>query len=339
MRLGDGASLNRSSALQLWAIGTIAPILTILWNIFERGLESDWFILWTAGQLALFGDITPARGTEFTYPPHALFFFTPFATIPYVASYIAWNALTAVFFLWAARSYLPRGFPHLLALLTPGALMCIHFGQTGLLMGGLWLLAFRGSWASVALLTFKPHLGILSALTLRSRAALLKTVALTLALMAASLILFGPTAWYDFLDHLLSHESQFATRVRWQFLGVSPALAYGIIGWLPFALAAGLMLMRNFNAFTAATAALLVSPYGFTYDMPLASLGIGLAIWAHWSKLGWGKRLGLMLGFLVPTLAGLGVWWIPPILLWTLWVQVNLDENEASAPGATRRDP
>ena len=323
--MGDGASLSRSSALQLWAVGAIAPILAILWNILETGLRADWAILWTAGRLALFGDVSPAQGTEFIYPPHALFFFTPFAPIPYVASYIAWNILTAAFFLWAARPYLPKGFTHLLALLTPGALLCFHFGQTGFLMGGLWLLAFRGSWASVALLTFKPHLGILSALTLRSRAALLKTVALTLALVVASLLLFGPTAWRDFLDHLLSHESEFTTRVRWQFVGVSPALAYGLVGWLPFAIAAGLMLMRNVNAFTAATAALLVSPYGFTYDMPAASLGIGLAIYCHWRELGWVRRLGLMLGFLIPTLAGLGVWWIPPILLWTLWVQVGLE--------------
>jgi hypothetical protein len=194
-------------------------------------------------------------------------------------------------------------------------------------MGGLWLLAFRGSWASVALLTFKPHLGVLSALTLRSRSALLKTVAFTLLLIAASMLIFGMTAWRDFAGHLLSHESEFTTRVRWQFLGVSPAIAYGIVGWIPFALAAGLMLMRNLNAFTAATAALLVSPYGFSYDMPVASLGIGLAIWGYWAELGWGKRLGLLLGFLVPTLAGLGVWWMPPILLWTLWVQVNLPKS------------
>jgi hypothetical protein len=34
-----------------------------------------------------------------------------------------------------------------------------------------------------------------------------------------------------------------------------------------------------------------------------------------------------MLGFFVPTLASLGVWWMPPILLWTLWVQVNLPKS------------
>jgi hypothetical protein len=42
--LGKGVSICRSSALQLWAIGTIAPLLTIGWNILEDGLRSDWAI-------------------------------------------------------------------------------------------------------------------------------------------------------------------------------------------------------------------------------------------------------------------------------------------------------
>lgn len=323
--MGDDASLNRSSALQLWAIGTIVPVATILWNILREGLQTDYRILWTAGNLALSGDVPTPSSAGFIYPPHALFFFTPIASLPYVASYVVWNALTAAFFLWAARSYLPKGFPPLLVLLTPGALMGMHFGQTGFLIGGLWMLAFRGYWASVALLTVKPHLGVLSALTLRSRPALVKTILLAIGLVAISMVVFGLGAWREFAENLLAHSSTFATQRRWQFFGVSPAIAYGIIGWLPFAIAAGLLLMRNVNAFTAATAALLVSPYGFTYDMPAASLGIGLAIWGHWQALGWSKRLALMLGFLAPTLANLGVWWIPPILLWTLWVQVGLE--------------
>ena len=321
--MGDDASLNRSSALQLWAIGAIAPVLTIFWSIFEKAPRSDYHLLWTAGRLALSNDIQPAAG--FLYPPYALLVFAPLALLPFVLSYIAWVVLTAAFFFWAARHCLPKGFPSLLVLLTPGALMCIHFGQTGFLIGGLWLLAFRGSWASVAMLTFKPHLGILSALTLRSWPALGKTIALCLLLVAASVILFGWSSWVGLLQNLASHGSDLATRRRWNFVGVSPGIAYGIIGWLPFAMAAGLMLMRNFNVFTAATAALLISPYGFAYDMPAASLGIGLAIWGHWHALAWSKRLALMLGFLSPTLASLGVWWIPPILLWTLWVQVGLD--------------
>ena len=307
----------------------IAPLLTILWNIFENGLQTDWFTLWTAGRLAMFGDIAPARGTEFPYPPYTLFILTPFATLPHTLSYIVWNAATSTFFLWAARPYLPKDFPPLLALLTPGALMSIHLGQTGLLVGALWLLAFRGSWASVALLTFKPHLGVLSIFSIRSRFALLKTILLVLALVALSIAIFGLDSWRDFADHLVSLESEFTTRRRWHFGGVSPGFAYGLAGWLPFAIAAGLILMRRLDAFTAATAALIISPYGFNYDMPAASLGIGLAIWRHWDQLGWPSRSALMLGFFVPTLASLGVWWMPPILLWTLWVQVGLSEERA----------
>jgi hypothetical protein len=320
--------------LQLWAIGTIAPVLTILWNILETGLRSDWSVLWEAGRMALAGDVgrlyvAVEDGFNFPYPPHALFFFAPFAPLPYAPSYIAWNFLTAAFFMWAAKPYLPKRFPLLLASLTPGALMCLHFGQTGFLVGGLWLLAFRGSWGSVALLTFKPHLGILSILSIRSPRALIGASLVALLIFTLSALIFGPAAWRDFIDHSLTHASELTMRRRWQFVGVSPAIAYGIIGWIPFAIAAGLILMRNVNAFTAATAALLVSPYGFTYDMPLASLGIGLAIWSHWHSLSWHSRLGLALGFFVPTLASLGVWWMPPILLWALWVQVNLPKEQA----------
>ena len=325
------ASIGRSSALQLWAIGAIAPLLTIAWNVFEGGLKSDWAILWEAGRALLYSDVPPAKAIEFVYPPHALLFFTPFAPLPYALSYAAWNVVTAGFFLWAARPYLPKGLPPLLAILTPGALMCIHFGQTALLVGGLWLLAFRGSWASVALLTFKPHLGVLSALSLKSWRAVAKTVALVLILVAVSIAILGFDAWRDFANHLLSYESQFTERRRWSFLGVTPGIAYGLVGWVPFALAAGLILARNVNVFTAATAALLVAPYGFTYDMPTASLGIGLAVYRHWPELGWVRRLALMLGYLVPTVASLGVWWIPPILLWTLWVQVGLEEGKQEA--------
>lgn len=332
--MGRDASIGRSSALQLWLIGAIAPLLTIAWNLFAKGLQSDWFTLWAAGRLALFGDAAKLydsvkAGFNFPYPPHALFFFAPLAPLPYRLSYAMWNVVTAGLFLWAARPYLPKGFPAFLAVLTPGALMCLHFGQTGFLVGALWLRAFRGSWASVALLTFKPHLGVLSLLSIRSRRTLIWTSIAAIGIVLLSLILFCPALWKAFFHHAITQTSELTSRRRWQFLGVSPGIAYGLAGWLPFAIAAGLMLMRNVNAFTAATAALLVSPYALTYDMPAASLGIGLAIYSYWAELGWTSRLGLMLGFLVPTLAGLGVWWIPPILLWALWVQVGLEEPVA----------
>ena len=326
---------NRSIAFQLWAVGAIVPLAFIL---FSDHIRFDFGALWVAGKLVLSGDVriydadvakavaerfTGGGESNFPYPPHALFFFVPFALLPYKIAYVAWNVATAIFFCIAARPYLPRGFPPILSILTPAALTCFHFGQTGLLLGGLWLFAFRGSWASVALLTFKPHLGILSVLALRGRAAYLWTTLAVIALVGLSLLAFGPQIWIDFFRHSLGHAREIGERQRWLFVGVSPAIGYGLIGWIPFALAAAIILARNVNAFSAATASLLISPYGFHYDLTVVCLGFGLMIFAHWDRMPVSHRIAIMLGFLAPVLVKAGAWWMPPILLWALWVQVN----------------
>ena len=271
---------------------------------------------------------------NFPYPPHALFLVTPFAILPYWVSYLAWSAVSALFFGWLARPYMTGRAAW--SILTPGALMCLYFGQTGLIVGGLWLLAFRGKWPAVAMLTFKPHLGVLSVLALRSYRQLALVLLLVLAMVLLSAAIFG--LWPDFIEHSLTHTAELTTRRRWSFLGVSPGIAYGLIGWVPFALAAGLMLARNVNTFTAATAALLIAPYGFSYDMPVACLGIFLAAQRYWDEIGPLDRLALALGFLSPSIASLGVWWIPPILLWCLWVQVKLPPLEAKDSGVLFRN-
>ncbi len=172
---------NQSVTLQLWLIGALVPIAFILTG---KAGQYDFAVFWIAAKQAIMGEASSIYSeaatrlyteqlgltvpTIFPYPPHALFYFLPFALIPYIPAYLLWNAASAAFFYWAARCYLPRGFPPVLAILSPAALICIDFGQTGLLFGGLWLLAFRGKWAAVALLTFKPHLGLLSILSLKS---------------------------------------------------------------------------------------------------------------------------------------------------------------------------
>ncbi|MEO6114336.1 MAG: glycosyltransferase family 87 protein [Sphingomicrobium sp.] len=326
---------NRSIALQLWLVGAIVPISMILLNysgIFDFGA------LWVAGKLALSGnmriydaDVVRALAQQFTgggeskfpYPPHALFFFMPFAMLPYKVAYVAWNVTTALFFCVAARPYLPKGFHPILPILTPAALTCFHFGQTGMLLGGLWLFAFRGSWASVALLTFKPHLGVLSVLALRGRRAFVWATLAVCALVGLSLLAFGQQILVDFFHHSIGHVGEFGHRKSWLRAGVSPGIGLGLIGWIPFAVAAGLILARNINAFSAATASLLISPYGFNYDMVAACLGFGLLVFAHWDRMPVHHRIATMLGFLVPVLVKAGAWWMPPILLWALWVQVK----------------
>lgn len=335
---------NRSTAIQIWIIGSLAPLLLILIGKFG---EYDFAAFWVAGRQVLDGaagsiystsatkiyaDMLGLGGaTVFPYPPHALFLYVPFALIPYIPGYITWNLVSAAFFYWAAKPYLPRGFPPILAILTPAAIICLDFGQTGLLFGALWLLAFRGKWAAVAVMTFKPHLGILSILALRSRAAFVKTSILAAVLIGASILLFGIALWLGFFEHSLGHGQRFTLMKRWLFAGVGPAMAYGLWGWVPFAAAGGLMLARNVNVFTAATVSFLVSPYAFHYDMPVASLGFGLLIFTHWRDMPISHRIPVALGFLSPAIAIAGAWWVPPLLLWALWTQVKYPVPETDS--------
>ena len=342
---------NRSTTIQLWLIGALFPVILILTGPVGR---YDFAALWVAASQTLAGEAASiystaatqvyadrlglAGATIFPYPPHALFFYVPFALVPYIPAYLIWDVATAACFYWAARPYLPKHFPPLLSIATPAALICLDFGQTGLLFGAFWLLAFRGKWAAVALLTFKPHLGLLSVLSIKNRAALIRVIVLALALIGASAILFGPTLWLTFVDQAIGQGVRIGSMKRWLFAGVGPAMGYGLWGWIPFAAAGALILARNVNVFTASTASFLISPYGFHYDMTVASLGFGLAIASCWHEMPIRDRIPMAIGFLSPVIAISGTWWVPPLLLWSLWTQVRYDMPELPSverPSAT----
>lgn len=313
--------------------------------------EFDFAALWVAAKQALSGDVSAIYSesatksyantlglgspTVFPYPPHALFFFLPVALIDYIPAYLLWNVSTAAFFFWAARPYLPKDFPPILAIATPAALICLDFGQTGLLFGGLWLLAFRGRWAAVALLTFKPHLGLLSILSLRSWRVFWLTALLAAGLIFASMLLFGPSLWPTFVDHSIVHAGKISGYKRWFFAGVTPAIGYGSWGWLLFAIAGSLLLAERVNVFTAATASFLISPYGFHYDMTVTSLGFGLLVFKHWRDMPVAHRIPIALGFLAPVIAISGTWWMPPLIGCALWAQTKY-EVEAPLPVGLR---
>jgi hypothetical protein len=325
---------NRSVTLQIWIIGALIPLAFI---VAGKVGEYDFAAFWIAAKQTISGEASGiysqaatqiyaerlglGGATIFPYPPHALLFFIPFALIPYIPSYLAWNAASAAFFYWAARPYLPQGFPPILAILTPAALICLDFGQTGLLFGGLWLLAFRGSWAAVALMTIKPHLGVLSILSLRSWRAFAGAALLALFLLLGSALLLGTGLWLDFAEHSAGHAARIGDFKRWLFAGVTPAIGYGLYGWIAFAIAGALLLAERINVFTAATASFLISPYGFHYDMPVVCLGFGLLIHARWNEMPVRHRIPVALGFLSPVIAISGNWWMPPIIGWGLWAQ------------------
>ncbi|HEY0630342.1 MAG TPA: glycosyltransferase family 87 protein [Sphingomicrobium sp.] len=338
---------NRSVAIQLWAIGALGPLI-----YFSKGEigKNDFVALWIAGKQLLSGNVVGiydlastgqytalfdlGQATIFPYPPHALFLIAPFSMLPQMSAYLVWTLGTAAFFWWCARPYFRTGVPSILSIMTPAAISTIAFGQTGLLFGGLWILAFRGKWPAVALLTIKPHLGFLAILSLRSRSDFLKTALLAAALVVVSALMFGVGLWASFFDHTIAHAIKISNLNRWFFAGVTPAIGYGFWGWLPFAAAGALMLCRNVNLFTVSTASFLISPYGFHYDMTVASMGFGLLIASHWQEMPIRHRIPVALGFLSPAIAITGAWWIPPLLLWALWTQVQYPEPSPTAKSA-----
>ena len=342
------ASRQLSILIQVSLIGALLPLILIADTIAAGRTANDFSTFWIAGAMALGGDAPGAydpvasaaaakallgiEAIKFPYPPIALFLFAPLALLPHVPALLTWNAATAALFVFAARPFLPEGYPRLLVVLTPAALLNLLFGQTGLLFGALWLFAFNGSWLSVALLTFKPHLGLLSAFTLRDGKSFALASAALAVLVALSIIAFGLESWRAFIGLGIGHAGELgsgageiAQRARWLFVGASPAIAYGVLGWIPFAVTSALMLSRNFNVFTAATAAILISPYGFHYDLTVVTLGCSIAIFAQWDELPSWCRAALALGFLSPIIAMAGAWWVPPVLLFVLWAQVTLE--------------
>jgi hypothetical protein len=276
--------------------------------------------------LSLFPKANPPQ-LNFTYPPHSLFLFWLLSYLPAYVSWIAWNAISLIAFWIAARRVLPNGLPAFVAVLSPATILCLNFGQTSLLAGALFLFAAAGSGVAAALLTFKPQLGFLAAplLLMKGRKPVFVAVATTAVLVIASQLAFG--GWTDFLAHAGGYQaSQIFDEEKkniWYIIGTTPAMGYGRLGFVIYLVVATLVLIRNFNVWTAATATFLISPYGFHYDMSVVCVGFAILLYCHWDKMPFWQRSVAGLAYLAPIIVQFGTWWVPPIMLLGLFVQTQ----------------
>ena len=318
----------------LWILGAVGPIAALN---FVPVAERDFGSIWAAGRAIMagidpyqvdafkaFGDRILGVGPyNFTYPPHALFLFLPFALLPAVPALIVWTTFSFLLFYWAARPLMPKGLPPVMALLVPPAIINANFGQTGLITAALFLFAFRGSGLAAAALTFKPQMGFLTApALLRDRRALATAIGATLVLIAASALLFG--GWDEFFRHARDYQGSKLvnhTQASWVLQATTPMIGYGLWGWLMYAAGAAYLLSRNFNLFTAATATFLISPYGMHYDMAAVCLGFAILLYTHWDAMPLWHKAVAALAYLSPVIVGYGTWLVPPILLVGLLVQ------------------
>jgi hypothetical protein len=217
--------------------------LASAWRIDGPGLINtglplgrDFVAFWSASALALEGapeavfDLArihvhqiaaagaPVGVTAWHYPPTYLMAVLPLAYFPYILALALWLLVPVVaFWLVLNRLYGSPAFATVL-LLFPGVALCIVSGQNGvitaaLLGGALLTLESRPAFAGVlfGLLNYKPHLAalIFPALMFGRCWQALAVAALTgLAMIAASLAVFGTSVWIAFFNNL-----DFLTRV------------------------------------------------------------------------------------------------------------------------------
>ncbi len=258
------------------------------------------------------------------YPPTFLFVAAPLATLPYLAAWAVWLAITLPAYVAAVRAIIGERIGIVLALGFPGVLWNISVGQNGFLTaaligGTLICLERRPLLAGICLglLTYKPQFGLLFPLVLladRRWRVLIAASVTAAALAAASVAAFGLESWHAFFEWMpVTSNAVFAEGraglqklqsllgvVRW--LGGSMTAAWVAQAVLiAGAIVALAWLWRQrvryeIKAAALAVAAMLATPYLYIYDFPVLAIPLAFLM-----------RMGLRDGFLPYELPGIAL--------------------------------
>jgi arabinofuranan 3-O-arabinosyltransferase len=258
------------------------------------------------------------------YPPTFLFAAASLALLPYTAAYVLWTFGTFPIYLAAVRGIVSERSGWLLAAAFPAVLCNFVVGQngflsTGLFGGALVLLERRPVAAGVlfGLLTYKPHLGVLIPIALIAGGhwRTFVTASIVAALMVgASWAAFGIEAWQAFIANI-GHTSQAFLSDGWadwgklqtafglaRTLGAPEPLAWTVQALVALAAAVSVATVwrsrasYEIKAATLSTAALLATPYLYTYDLVVLAVPLAFLF-----------RLARAHGFLPYELAGIGL--------------------------------
>ena len=164
------------------------------WIVDANGhpLPTDFMSLWTAGHLALRGEVLSAYDPhlrhaaqlgvvghpfhgyfDFAYPPILLFVVAALAMLPYPSAFLTWTLLTLALYAATLAAIARSNRAIIVALAAPWTFAVVEVGQTGFLTAALigtvlLNLERRALIAGVALglLTYKPQFGLLFPLVL-----------------------------------------------------------------------------------------------------------------------------------------------------------------------------
>lgn len=238
------------------------------------------------------------------YPPIFNLVVAPLALLPRGLGYALFTGLPLVAWFWVILTLAERRASWVMVLLLPALATQTLVGQNGYLSGalvGFFCLAMlrRKGWGGVPLgmMVIKPHvalgLGLMALMRMRWQVLILAT-ATALVLSGLATLAFGPAIWAQFLAGTRQASSFLADGAYPLFrmtslyamlhkLGLSPGVAMAAQGALALGVA-GLVawVSRNPSLSPRAVLALacagglLLSPYGYDYDLPV--LGVALAL-------------------------------------------------------------
>lgn len=271
----------------LWIASTViglAIVGVVCLKALSGPLNADFTMFWKLHELA--------------YPPPYLLFIKPFTLLPYGAAFILWVGLTGALYVFASRE------AKLPALGNPAAAFNGMIGQNGFLTGaimfaGLQRLAVK-PWqggALLGLLIIKPHLAIILPVAVvagRAWQAVPAALGSMVLLLLLSFAVFGADAYVQFFE-LSARYGTYVKEGAWdwnelasfyalsRWAGLPTAGAWIVHLLLAVAAATGVWFAwrQDWEAKVALTsaAALLMSPYLFTYDAVLLTLALGCLHW------------------------------------------------------------
>jgi arabinofuranan 3-O-arabinosyltransferase len=300
------------------------------WLTDVRGvpLWNDFTVYWIGGRAALHGHAAllydPTEFVKFQeavigpggvfvqnwpYPPTFFLILEPFAQLPYISAFVAWNFATLLGCTAAVMAIVRRLPAVALVLASPFTFANLWAGQNGFLTGGLLggamlFLERRPVLAGVFVgcLTYKPQFGVLLPVALvaaRHWRALASATFTAIVLAGASGVLFGADLWALFPYGLLGQAGEVFSVdqrnpiiLRWGYvptvyglvrdLGGDPAFAW----FAQAAAAAGAVVVTwlvcrstvryALKAATLSAGTLVVPSYAFPYDMATIAIPVAL---------------------------------------------------------------
>lgn len=316
----------------------VIHIATLVWALIDPGTpasvaDKDFANYWMAGQLiregrvmdlfgphpAYFAHLTDAFGADFpwhnwSYPPHYLLLVWPLGFFTYEVAMVVFLAATGGLFLIVLRILAREAGPMVWVAAGPFVAHNFWVAQNGYVSAslGLGALALRERRPVLAgillgLLTVKPQLGLLFPFLLvaERRWSMIASAALTtVALVAASVAVFGVEAWEGYFDEVVPYQAYVMRALEGTFLAMMPAFYGALRNWtvtpdvaltlhllvaVPVALVTIVAFFRvadaRYRTALLVLGTFVVTPYALSYDLGL--LVPALALLAGNGTAGW----------------------------------------------------